>query len=76
LAFAEGDWTRAARLLEPILAEIPCGGGSDEQRGVLSQSYLMSLIRCRERATARKLRTGWIGSRVPVPIEHYWLAQL
>ena len=76
LAFAEGDWTRAARLFEPILPAIACGGGSDEQRGVFSQSYLMSLIKSGERASARSLLDRWIGARTPVPLEQHWLAQL
>jgi hypothetical protein len=76
LAFAEGNWMRAARLFEAMLPEIACGGGSDEERGVFSQSYLMSLIKCGEHADARKLLNGWIGSRVPVPLEQHWLALL
>ena len=76
LAFAEGDWKTAARLFEPILAEIACGGGSDEQRGVFSQSYLMSLLKSGARADARNLLKGWIGSRVPIPLEEHWLAQI
>jgi hypothetical protein len=74
LAFAEGDWTRAARLFESILAEIASGGGSDEQREVFSQSYLMSLIRSGDRSTARKLLDKWIGSRAPIPLEQHWLS--
>ncbi len=76
LAFAEGDWKRAGRQFEPILAEIACGGGSDEQRGVFSQSYLMSLIRSGERAAAHRLLDRWIGSRAPIPLEQHWLAQI
>ena len=72
LAFAEGDWKRAARLFEPILPEIARGGGSDEQRGVFSQSYLMSLIQSGERAAARHLLNGWIGSRTPIALERHW----
>ena len=29
-----GDYDRASALLQPILADVPCVGGSDEQRGV------------------------------------------
>ena len=76
LAFAEGDWVRAARLFEPILPDIACGGGSDEQRGVFSQSYLMSLIRSGERRRAAGLLRESIGSRAPVPLEQHWLAQV
>ena len=76
LAFAEGHWGQAARLFEPILPEIACAGGSDEQRGVFSQSYLMSLIRSGECAAARSLLDREIGARAPIPLEQHWLAQL
>jgi tetratricopeptide (TPR) repeat protein len=76
LAFAEGDWQRAARLFEAILPDIARGGGSDEQRGVFSQSYLLSLIRGGERAGARRLLDSWVGSRAPIALEQHWLAQL
>ncbi len=76
LAFAEGDWKRAARLFESILPEIARGGGSDEQRGVFSQSYLISLIRSGARDGARSLLDSWMGSRAPIPLERHWLAQI
>jgi tetratricopeptide (TPR) repeat protein len=76
LAFAEDDWQTAARLFQAILPEIACGGGSDEQRGVFSQSYLMSLTKSGVRAGARSLLQGWIGSRTPIPLEEHWLAQM
>jgi tetratricopeptide (TPR) repeat protein len=76
LAFAEGDWKRAARLFETILPDIARGGGSDEQRGVFSQSYLLSLIHGGERAGARRTLDSWIGSRAPIPLEQHWLGRL
>jgi tetratricopeptide (TPR) repeat protein len=76
LAFAEGDWGRAARLFDAILPDLACGGGSDEQRGVFAQSYLLSLIRGGERSRARDLLGRWLGSRSPIPLEQHWLAQL
>ncbi len=76
LAYAEGHWKDAACLFEPILSEIACAGGSDEQRGVFSQSYLMSLIKSGERASARRLLHQWIGRRAPIPLEQHWLGQI
>ena len=42
-----------AHLLQPILDDVPCVGGSDEQRGVFAESHLVSLIRAGRRAEAR-----------------------
>ncbi|MFI5038209.1 MAG: helicase HerA domain-containing protein, partial [Solirubrobacterales bacterium] len=53
VAFAAGDYDRASGLLQPILADVPCVGGSDEQRGVFAESHLVSLIRAGHRAEAR-----------------------
>jgi len=76
LAFAEGDWKRAAEMFEPILGEIWRGGGSDEQRGVFSQSYLVSLIRQGTKARASEVLREWIGSRKPIPVEQQWLSRI
>ncbi|HXW84841.1 MAG TPA: hypothetical protein VEJ86_10585, partial [Candidatus Binataceae bacterium] len=76
LAFAEGDCTRAAELFEPILDEIWRGGGSDEQRGVFAQSYLVSLIRQGANARASSVLRDWLGSRTPIPVEQHWLSQV
>ncbi len=75
LAFAQGDWARSAQLFESVLPEIACGGGSDEQRGVFSQSYLLSLIGLREPRAGALLRQ-WIGSRTPLPLEQRWLSKV
>jgi hypothetical protein len=45
VAFASGDYDRAGAILQPILNDVPCVGGSDEQRGVFAESHLVSLIR-------------------------------
>ncbi len=73
LAYAEGRWDEAADGFAPLLERSGEGGGSDEQRGVFDQSYLLSLINAKRRDDAR----GWlhekIGSREPSPLERHWL---
>jgi tetratricopeptide (TPR) repeat protein len=53
VAYAERDFDRAAALLGPILSDVPCVGGSDEQRGVFDESFLVSLIGSGRKAEAR-----------------------
>jgi hypothetical protein len=50
VAFASGDYDRASAILHPLLADVACVGGSDEQRGVFAESHLVSLIRSGRRA--------------------------
>ena len=44
VAFASGDYDRASAILQPILSDVACVGGSDEQRDVFAESNLVSLI--------------------------------
>ena len=72
IAFADGDYDRAADLLGPVLHDVACGGGSDEQRGVFIESHLVALIRAGRKAEARRTLTGHIASRPETPLEHRW----
>ena len=46
VAFAAGDYDRASRTAAANPGrDVPCVGGSDEQRGVFAESHLVSLIR-------------------------------
>ncbi len=72
VAFAAGDYDRASGLLQPILAEAPCVGGSDEQRGVFAESHLLSLIRAGHRAEARDALNEHIGRRPETALERRW----
>jgi len=71
-AYAEGRWDDAAAGFAPLLERSGEGGGSDEQRGVFDQSYLISLINGGEREQAREWLNGKIGPREPTPLEQHW----
>jgi tetratricopeptide (TPR) repeat protein len=72
VAFASGDYDRAIALLEPILDEVPCVGGSDEQRGVFAESHLVSLIKAGRRAEARAALAAHINGRPETALERRW----
>jgi len=72
VAFASGDYDRASALLEPILADVPCVGGSDEQRGVFAESHLVSLIRAGRKAEARAALNDRINGRPETTLERRW----
>ncbi len=72
VAFAAGDYDRASALLEPILADVACVGGSDEQRGVFAESHLVSLISAGRKAEARTALTDHIDGRPETALERHW----
>ena len=72
VAFAAGDYDRASTLLQPILADVACVGGSDEQRGVFPESYLVSLIRAGRKPEARAALSDHINGRPETALERRW----
>ena len=76
VAFAAGDYERASALLEPILAEVPCVGGSDEQRGVFGESHLVSLIRAGRRTEARIALSEHVARRPETALERRWAGMI
>ena len=72
IAFASGDYDRASALLQPILSDVECVGGSDEQRGVFVESHLVSLIRGGRRAEARIAISEHIARRPMTAVERRW----
>ncbi|MDO8433235.1 MAG: hypothetical protein Q7S58_12580 [Candidatus Binatus sp.] len=72
IAFANGDYDRAADLLGPVLGEVACGGGSDEQRGVFIESYLVALIRAGRKDEARSALTDYIADRPETSLQRRW----
>jgi tetratricopeptide (TPR) repeat protein len=72
VAFASGDYDRASAILHPILNEVPCVGGSDEQRGVFAESHLVSLIRSGRRLEARMALSEHIARRPMTAVERRW----
>jgi hypothetical protein len=75
LAFADSDYIRCAVLLEPIMADVVCAGGSDAQNDLFAMTYLVALIRAGRHAEARALLQRRIGNRRPTALEQHWLAQ-
>lgn len=71
-AYADARWDEAAAAFAPVVARSGQGGGSDEQRGVFDQSYLLALIRSGERDAAHALLNAHVGPREPTPLERYW----
>ncbi|MGA8645058.1 hypothetical protein [Candidatus Binatus sp.] len=72
VAFASGHYDRASELLQPILNDVPCVGGSDEQRGVFAESHLVSLIRAGRKAEARAALADHIARRPETALERRW----
>ena len=75
VAFARRDYEQAASLLGPIINDVPCVGGSDEQRGVFIQSHLVSLIRSGQKPAASTALREYIGARGLTRLEQRWLEQ-
>ncbi|HUY27925.1 MAG TPA: hypothetical protein VMV27_10940 [Candidatus Binataceae bacterium] len=73
VAYARGEYDRAAALLAPILPEIAIGGGSDEQRGVFLESRLMSLIKAGRKDEASQALAAYIGARPVTKLDRRWL---
>ena len=76
VAFARRNYEQAAALIGPIIDEVPCVGGSDEQRGVFIQSNLIGLIRSGQKSEASQALQAYVGSRGMTPLEQRWLAQV
>ena len=76
VAFAQHEYGHAAALIGPILNDVPCVGGSDEQRGVFIQSNLVGLIRSGQKQEASRALREYIGAREITPLEQRWLEQI
>lgn len=76
VAFAYGEYDRAAAALAPILPEVACAGGSDEQRGVFIQSHLVSLVKGGNRERAHRAIEDYIAGRPVTSLERHWLAEI
>lgn len=75
-ALASGDSLRCATLLEPIIADVGCVGGSDAQDDLFRQTHLVSLLRAGKRHAARKLLEHQLGDRTPSALEDAWARAL
>jgi hypothetical protein len=74
-AFAAGEAARCVVLLEPVLPEVACVGGSDAQNDLFRQTYLVALLDCGRRSEARRRLDARIGRASPTAVEQGWLAR-
>ena len=74
-AFAAGEAARCAVLLEPILPELACVGGSDAQNDLFRQTYVVALLDCGRQNEARRRLNARLGGNPPTPAEQVWLAR-
>ncbi|MDF1795378.1 MAG: hypothetical protein P1U63_02445 [Coxiellaceae bacterium] len=76
LAFAEKDYNHASELLFDKF-DTTTTGGSDEQRSVFWQSYLLSLIHSGQEKKAIELLDEKMGqSKTPCALEDWWQQQI
>lgn len=76
VAYARGDFDRAAEELGAILPEIAIGGGSDEQRGVFHESHFMSLVKAGRKREAAAALNAYAGAGAQTRLERRWLAMV
>jgi tetratricopeptide (TPR) repeat protein len=76
VAFARGDFDRAAALLGGALGDIACGGGSDEQRAVFAQSHFLSLSRAGLRQQSQHALHDYLAGRSSAALFRRWRAEI
>jgi tetratricopeptide (TPR) repeat protein len=76
VAFARGDFDRAAALLGGALGDIASGGGSDEQRAVFAQSHFLSLSRAGLREQAQHALHDYLVGRSSAALFQRWRAEI
>ncbi len=75
VAFARGEYARAAGLFGQVLPKIAIGGGSDEQRGVFNESHFVALIKAGRLTDAARALEQHQSGRALTPVDEYWLQQ-
>lgn len=76
LAFARGDYGRAATCLAPLQAPLFCIGGSDAQVDLFRQTYLLALIESKQYSAARALLDERTRGRLETPLEALWRSRV
>ena len=74
-AFAAGEAARCTVLLEPIMPEIACVGGSDAQNDLFRQTWVVALLDAGRQSEARKRLNARIAGSAPTAVEQGWLAR-
>jgi hypothetical protein len=75
-AFAEGEYTRCATLLEPIAGDLCLAGGSDAQNDLFAQTLLVALIESGRRSDAAALLAHRLRGRRPTALEARWIERV
>ena len=76
VAFARGDYERAAAMLGGALGDVACGGGSDEQRAVFTQSHFVSLCRAGLTQQAQHALHDYLAGRSSTALFQRWRAEI
>lgn len=74
-AFAAGEAARCTVLLEPVLPEIACVGGSDAQNDLFRQTYVVALLDSGRQTEARRRLNARLAGHAPTAVEQGWLAR-
>ena len=74
-AFAAGEAARCSVLLEPVLPELACVGGSDAQNDIFRQTYVVALLDSGRQTEARRRLDARLAGNAPTAIEQGWLAR-
>ena len=75
VAFAQGDYAAAADLIRPVLPEVIRVGGSNAQREVFEDTYIVACLRCGRAGAAREQLADRLARRPSVRDER-WLASV
>jgi tetratricopeptide (TPR) repeat protein len=74
VAYARGDFDRAAAELGAVLPEIAIGGGSDEQRAVFHEAHFMSLLKAGRKRAAAEALAAYAGAIPVTKLDRRWFA--
>ena len=72
-AYAKGDATRAADLLDPVISNITVVGGSDAQVDLFRQTYFRSLLDCGRKSEAKAYWLAQTAGKTLSPLDQQWL---
>jgi len=75
VAFADGDYAAAADLIRPVLPEVIRVGGSNAQRELFEDTYIVACLRAGRDEAARERLTDRLNRR-PSERDRRWLASI
>ena len=74
-AFAQGNYTQAVSLLEPVFSQLPRIGGSHAQREVFEDTLLEAYLRAEQFEQAQEMLTTRLKQRESVR-DTFWLGRV